>query len=154
MDMDVAPDETQVPRPPAERLTEREAALYARARQETLRDLVDELARHVAREDEGLDQASWASFWNGYERAQEIITTLRDRIARLSPAPELPDAPCLLLGTRCWFDAGHAGPCDFAPHDVAPAATPVPQPSLWPFFRRIIASALVGVITDLRDSME
>lgn len=146
------------------RLTEREAALYALAREETVRDLADELARFAPPEDDGT--SAGFDFLRGYRRAMEIVTDLQKRIARLGPAPALPDAPCSLPGwldsrpVLCGYNAGHQDrfPCSWAagPAPAQPETPPEPTETRrsFPVLGRLIASGLIGALEELRDSME
>lgn len=155
-------DHNEEPRPhPPERLTEREAALYARSRFEAIRDVAAELLRfapHHKGEDDG-DTA----FEEGYAQAYGIVKDLVNRIARLDPAPELPPAMCGLQGTLCRLAAGHPGLCSVVEHVHEPEGPP-PEPTvgpessepsrIWSLLRRAAAAGLFFILEEIRDILE
>jgi len=94
-----------------EQLTPREAALWNRTRQETLRDLEVDFQRYMktaeGHEAEDLEAATWA---------HDIVAGALVRLGRIAgAADELPDAPCAIPGVYaalpilCGYDAGHEG---------------------------------------------
>lgn len=139
------------PRTPPARLTPRESALYARARVATISDLADELTQRFPADDPAAT--------GGYMRALDLVIGVRDRILRVAPPPELPDAPCGLPGeingvpVLCPFPAGHtAGACSW---EVAvPDRRPEPaeaRPSLLrsTAIRRALSLAIVAAVEEL-----
>lgn len=96
-----------------EQLTPREAALWNRTRQETLRDLEVDFRRYMktaeGHEAEDLEAVTWA---------HDIVAGALVRLGRIAgTADELPAAPCGIgtfvyaagIPLLCGFAAGHAG---------------------------------------------
>jgi hypothetical protein len=96
-----------------EQLTPREAALWNRTRQETLRDLEVDFRRYMktaeGHEAEDLEAATWA---------HDIVAGALVRLGRVAgTADELPPAPCSIPGVflpdrpwlLCGYPAGHSG---------------------------------------------
>lgn len=160
--MDPRDHESTEERPAAHRLTDREQALYARTRLETVRDLAEELERFSPRDEETVD------LWrDGYAAATRMVVDYRDRVESLAPPPELPPAPCGLEGeivgcpVLCGYPDGHDGACAHADADEAirrlaldaspgPASSPPPIAATAPRrrygLRRVLLAAVVAAV--------
>ncbi len=149
----------------AEQLTEREAVLYARSRQAAIQNILEDLERarpQLPGPDAATEAADIArARAGGYTSAIELIAGIANRIERIAPVPELPDAPCAIAGeiagrpVLCAWPAGHE-PLEVGsedPHSWSglerPAPAPARPPVLLPAVNRILRAAARGILDDL-----